>query len=61
VDLVELHGLPYFDSIVSVSARFDPISDLRVQVTVEGWIVGLQRAIGYQNPAHIYRENRSGE
>ncbi|QIZ69527.1 PAP/fibrillin family protein [Oxynema aestuarii] len=60
VNLVELHGLPYLDSIVSVSARFEPISDLRVQVTFERWIVGLQTAIGYQNPAQFIEKIEAG-
>jgi hypothetical protein len=48
-NIAEVSGIPFLEGLVSVTARFDPISDRRVDVKFERSIVGLQRAIGYQS------------
>lgn len=49
-NIAEIYGLPYLEGIVSVVAKFEPVSERRVQVKFERSIVGLQRLIGYQSP-----------
>lgn len=49
-NIAEVFGLPYLEGIVSVAARFEAVSEKRVNVRFERGIVGLQRLIGYQTP-----------
>jgi hypothetical protein len=50
-NIAELQGLPYLESLVTVSAQFAPVTEQRVQVKFQRSIVGLQRVLGYQSPA----------
>lgn len=49
-NIAEIYGLPFLEGIVSVGARFTPLSERRVQVKFERSIIGLQRLIGYHSP-----------
>jgi PAP_fibrillin len=50
-NIAELQGLPWLESIVTVSAQFAPITEQRVQVKFQRSILGLKRVIGYHSPA----------
>ncbi|RMF66113.1 MAG: fibrillin, partial [Cyanobacteria bacterium J069] len=49
-NIAEVTSLPLLEGLVSVAARFEPVSDRRVDVGFERGIFGLQRAIGYLSP-----------
>ena len=59
-NIAEVYGLPYLEGLVSVSARFEPVSERRVQVKFERSLLGLQRLIGYQSPDNFIRQIESG-
>ncbi|MFM7449319.1 MAG: PAP/fibrillin family protein [Leptolyngbyaceae cyanobacterium] len=59
-NIAETYGLPYLEGIVSVAARFTPVSDRRVEVKFERSIVGLKRLIGYQGPDHLIQQIEAG-
>ncbi|HLO52206.1 MAG TPA: PAP/fibrillin family protein [Kamptonema sp.] len=60
-NIAELYGLPYLEGIVSVAARFEVVSEKRVQVKFERSIVGLQRLIGYESPADFINQIEAGK
>lgn len=60
-NIAEVFGLPYLEGIVSVAARFEPLSDRRVKVNFERGIVGLQRLIGYQSPSSFVQAIEAGK
>ncbi len=53
-NIAEVYGLPLLEGLVSVAARFKPVSERRVEVKFERSIVGLRRIIGYQSPAALF-------
>ena len=55
-NIAEIYGLPYLEGIVSVVAKFEPVSERRVQVKFERSIVGLQRLISYQSPSDFIQQ-----
>lgn len=50
-NIAEIQGPPLLSSIVSVAARFQPLSPSRVQVMFERSIIGLQTLVHYQSPS----------
>ena len=42
-NIAEIYGLPYLAGLVSVAAKFEPVSDRRVQVKFQRSIIGLQQ------------------
>lgn len=59
-NIAEVSGLPLLDGIVSVSARFKPISERRVDVKFERSLIGLNRLIDYQSPSYFIQQLESG-
>lgn len=49
-NIAELEGIPYLGGLVSVEARFEPLSDRRVDVIFQRFVGGLQSAVGYTTP-----------
>jgi PAP_fibrillin len=49
-NIAELQGVPWLETLVTVSAQFKPITEQRVQVQFQRSILGLQRVLGYQSP-----------
>jgi hypothetical protein len=49
-NIAEVAGIPWLEGLVSVSARFEPVSTQRVEVTFERGVLGAQRILAYQNP-----------
>ena len=60
-NIAEIYGLPYLEGLVSVTARFEPISERRVQVKFERSIIGLQRLISYQSPMDLIQQIETGK
>lgn len=60
-NIAELYGLPYLEGLVSVVARFDPVSERRVNVRFDRSIIGLQRMIDYQTPEHFVQQIETGK
>lgn len=60
-NIAEIYGLPYLEGLLSVVARFEVVSERRVNVRFERSINGLQRAIGYQSPDDHIRQIESGK
>jgi hypothetical protein len=59
-NLAVIYGLPYLEGLVSVAARFTPVSERRVEVKFDRSIVGLKRLIDYQTPAQFIEQIESG-
>ncbi|NJK37945.1 MAG: fibrillin [Oscillatoriales cyanobacterium RM2_1_1] len=60
-NLAEVYGLPYLEGLVSVTARFEALSERRVQVNFSRLVAGLQRLVGYQNPGQFIESLESGK
>ncbi|AKG23159.1 PAP/fibrillin family protein [Calothrix sp. 336/3] len=59
-NLAEISGLPYLEGLISVAAKFEPISERRVQVKFERGVVGLQRFLRYQSPNDLINRMQTG-
>ena len=60
-NIAEIAGLPLLEGLVSVAATFEPISDRRVNVMFERYVVGLQRFVGYNTPKEFIKQIESGK
>jgi PAP_fibrillin len=60
-NIAEVYGLPYAEGLVSVAAKFEPVSERRVQVKFERSIIGLQRLIGYDSPRNLIQQIEVGK
>ncbi|MDY6896877.1 MAG: PAP/fibrillin family protein [Cyanobacteriota bacterium] len=60
-NIAEISGLPFLEGLVSVTAKFEPVSLKRVQVKFERSIIGLQRLIDYKYPGSFIEEIESGK
>jgi hypothetical protein len=60
-NIAEIYGIPSLEGLVSVAAKFEPVSQKRVEVKFKRFIVGLQSLIGYQSPANFIAEIESGK
>lgn len=60
-NIAEIYGLPYLEGLVSVVAKFEPVSERRVQVKFERSILGLKRLINYSSPAGFIQQIESAE
>ncbi|WP_298617256.1 PAP/fibrillin family protein [uncultured Thermosynechococcus sp.] len=52
-NIAELYGLPFLEGIISVLARFEPLTSQRVQVYFERFIVGLRQWLNYYSPSQF--------
>jgi hypothetical protein len=59
-NIAEILGLPYLEGLVSVAAKFEPVSERRVQVKFERSIIGLQRLIEYNSPVTFIQQIEAG-
>lgn len=60
-NIAEVYGLPFLEGLVSVTARFEAVSQKRVEVKFERAISGLQRLINYQSPNNFIEEIEGGK
>ncbi|MBN3962957.1 PAP/fibrillin family protein [Nostoc sp. NMS8] len=59
-NIAEIYGLPYLEGLVSIAAKFEPVSGRRVQVKFERSIIGLQRLIKYNSPVTFIQQIEEG-
>lgn len=59
-NIAEGTSLPYLEGIISVGARFEALSETRVKVNFERFIIGSQRLIDYQNPDYFIDKIETG-
>ncbi|MEH2265247.1 PAP/fibrillin family protein [Nostoc sp.] len=59
-NIAEIYGLPYLEGLVSIAAKFEPVSGQRVQVKFERSIIGLQRLIEYNSPVTFIQQIEEG-
>ena len=60
-NVAEIVGLPFLEGLVSVAARFEPVSERRVNVRFERSIIGLQSLIKYRSPGEFIRQVEAGK
>lgn len=60
-NVAEVVGIPWLEGIVSVCARFEAVSDLRVNVMFERSIIVSQRLINYSSPAQFIQDIEAGK
>jgi hypothetical protein len=60
-NIAEIVGVPFAEGIVSVAARFEAVSERRVNVKFERYILGLQRFLGYSSPRQFIAAVESGK
>ncbi|HBE16726.1 MAG TPA: fibrillin [Cyanobacteria bacterium UBA11149] len=60
-NIAEVSGLPYLEGLISVCARFEAVSERRVNVRFDRSIVGLQRLIGYESPRNFIEQIENGK
>lgn len=60
-NIAEIYGIPSLEGLVSVAAKFEPVSQRRVQVKFQRSIIGLQRLIGYKSPENFIQQIESGQ
>jgi PAP_fibrillin len=60
-NIAEVVGLPLLEGLVSVVARFKPVSEQRVDVKFERSILGLQKLMAYQTPDRFIQQIEMGE
>ena len=59
-NIAEIYGLPFLEGLVSVAAKFEPVSGRRIQVKFERSIIGLQRLIEYNSPVTFIQQIEAG-
>ena len=60
-NIAEIVGLPFLEGLVSVAARFEPVSERRVNVRFERSIISLQSLIKYRSPGEFIRQVEAGK
>lgn len=60
-NIAEIYGLPYLEGLISVAAKFEPVSGRRVQVKFERSIIGLKSLIGYTSVENFIQQIETGK
>jgi hypothetical protein len=60
-NIAEVQSLPFLEGLVSVAAEFEPVSEKRVNVKFNRFIIGSQRFIGYQSPDGLIADIERGK
>jgi hypothetical protein len=60
-NIAEVYGIPALEGVVSVAARFFPVSERRVEVQFERSILGLQRLMQYRSPQAFIQQLETGQ
>lgn len=60
-NIAEVQSLPFLEGLVSVAAEFEPVSEKRVNVKFNRFIIGSQRFIGYQSPDRLIGDIERGK
>lgn len=53
-------GFPGLSGLICVSAKFTAVSDKRIDVKFQRWIIGLQNLLDYQSPEELVEKIESG-
>lgn len=59
-NIAEIYGLPFLEGLVGVAAKFEPVSNRRINVNFERSIIGLQSLIRYQSPNSFIQKIEAG-
>ncbi|HBW56964.1 MAG TPA: fibrillin [Oscillatoriales bacterium UBA8482] len=60
-NIAEVQSLPFLEGLVSVAAEFEPVSEKRVNVKFNRFIIGSQRLIGYESPDSLIGDIEKGK
>lgn len=60
-NIAEIYGLPFLEGLISVAAKFEPVSGRRVNVKFERSIIGLQRLISYDSLDSFIQQIEAGK
>jgi hypothetical protein len=60
-NIAEVVGVPWVEGLISVAAQFEPVSERRVNVKFQRYILGLQRFLGYQCPNQFIQDIEAGK
>ncbi|MBE9145776.1 PAP/fibrillin family protein [Planktothrix mougeotii] len=60
-NIAEVQSLPLLEGLVSVAAQFEAVSEKRVNVKFNRFIIGSQRFIGYQSPNSLIADIETGK
>ncbi len=60
-NIAEVVGVPFFEGLISVTASFEPVSERRVNVKFDRYIIGLQRLLNYRSPNKFIEEIETGK
>lgn len=60
-NIAEFSGIPYLEGVVTVCARFDPVSQCRVNVSFERSIIGLQSFLSYSSANDFIEQIEAGK
>lgn len=60
-NIAEIIGVPLLEGLVSVVASFEAVSERRVNVKFERYIIGSQRLLAYHSPNQFIEEIESGK
>ncbi len=58
-NIAEIYGLPLLEGIISVLARFEPLTQQRLQVYFERSIVGFRQWLNYYSPSQFIPQLQS--
>jgi hypothetical protein len=58
-NIAQIYGVPSLEGLVSVVAKFSPVTERRVNVKFQRSIIGLQRLIGYTSPGEFISQIES--
>ena len=59
-NIAEMYGLPFLEALVGVAAKFEPVSNRRLNVKFERSIIGLQSLIRYESPSNFIQQIEAG-
>ena len=60
-NIAEIVGVPFFEGLISVAAKFETVSDKRINVKFNRSIIGLQRLLGYLSPQDLIKKIENGK
>lgn len=60
-NIAEILTNPFLDSLITVSAKYTPVSEKRVQVRFDRTIIGLKKLLNYRTPNSFIQELENGK
>ena len=60
-NIAEIVGIPFLEGLISVAATFEAVSERRVNVKFERYIISLQKLINYRSPDELIQELEAGK